>query len=110
MSGVSVLLLAALVLVALDDGESAGVLVVLHHEPGQDHGDQKRVSFTDDPVWRSDGHSPAKSLLVLAVHLARLLELSGELLDALGIILGVDVDDEGVDHVCGYVCVAVCEE
>jgi len=27
------LLLAALVLVALDDGEGAGVLVVLHHEP-----------------------------------------------------------------------------
>ena len=26
-------LLAALVLVALDDGEGAGVLVVLHHEP-----------------------------------------------------------------------------
>ena len=48
-----------------------------------------------------DNCLPAKSLLVIAVDLASLLELGDELLDALGIILSVEVNDESVDHVCG---------
>jgi hypothetical protein len=46
-------------------------------------------------------NSPTKSLLVVGVDLARLLQLGDELGDALGIVFGVEVDDEGVDHFCG---------
>ena len=46
-------------------------------------------------------YSPTESLLVVAVDLARLLELGDELADGLGIILGVEVNNESVDHVCG---------
>ena len=45
--------------------------------------------------------SPAKSLLVVAVDLASFLELRHELADALSILLGVEVNDEGVDHFGG---------
>ena len=50
---------------------------------------------------RREFHSPTKSLLVVGVNLARLLQLGDELADALGIVFGVKVDDEGVDHFCG---------
>ncbi len=42
-------------------------------------------------VWMSmlvdEGHSPAQALLVVAVDLARFLQLGHELVDALGVIL-----------------------
>jgi len=50
-------------------------------------------------------YSPAKGLLVVAVDLARLLELGDELADGLGIILSVEVNDESVDHVCDLLVV-----
>jgi hypothetical protein len=48
-----------------------------------------------------NSYSPAKGLLVVAVDLARFLELGDELADGLGIILSVEVNDESVNHVCG---------
>ena len=50
---------------------------------------------------RMVSNSPTKSLLVVGVDLAGLLQLGDELGDALGIVFGVEVDDEGVDHFCG---------
>jgi hypothetical protein len=52
-------------------------------------------------LLKQSSYSPAKGLLVVAVDLARLLELGDELADGLGIILGVEVNDESVDHDCG---------
>jgi hypothetical protein len=63
----------ALLLVTLDDGERPLVLGVLHDEPRQ-------------------------RLAVLAVDLAGLDELGLELGNALGRVLGVQVDDDCVDH------------
>lgn len=48
-------------------------------------------------------YSPSKSLLVITVDLAGLLELSDELVDGLLVLLGVEVDDESVDHFGGNV-------
>jgi hypothetical protein len=63
----------ALLLVTLDDGERPLVLGVLHDEPRQ-------------------------RLAVLAVDLASLDELGLELGNALSRVLGVQVDDDCVDH------------
>jgi hypothetical protein len=63
----------ALLLVTLDDGKRPLVLGVLHDEPRQ-------------------------RLAVLAVDLAGLDELGLELGNALGRVLGVQVDNDCVDH------------
>jgi hypothetical protein len=58
---------------SLDNGEGTGVVDVLHDEP-------------------------VDSLLVLAVDASGLDQLELEPLDAVGIVLGVHVDGECVDH------------
>jgi hypothetical protein len=86
-SGHWCLLLAALVLVTLDNGEGARVLVVLHHEP------KYHVSFIFGKCWSQGSYSPAMALLVFAVDLARLLEFGDELADGLGVLLSIEVHD-----------------
>lgn len=44
--------------------------------------------------------APVQALLVVAVDLARLLELGGEVLDGFGIVFGVQVHDESVGCHC----------
>lgn len=84
------LLLTALMRVALDDGEGLRVFVVLHDEPATQDASTTLVSagsfVLDD--------APAQTLLVFAVHLAGLLELLRQLVDAVG--FRMEVDHEGV--------------
>lgn len=54
-------------------------------------------------LWFFCFYSPSKRLLVIAVDLAGLLELSDELVDGLLVLLGVEVDNESVDHFDGNV-------
>lgn len=89
------LLLAALVLVALDDGEGTRVLVILHDEPWNCQSQHTTASHTRMI------YSPAKSFLVIAVDLAGLLELGDKLVDGFSVLLGVEVNDESVDHFGG---------
>lgn len=65
-----------LVLVALDNGEGPWVRDALHDVPVQ-------------------------SLLVVAVDARRLDQLGLELLDGLGVLVGVQVHGDCVDHLCG---------
>lgn len=101
--------------VAFDNGEGAGVLSVLHDEPGyancisiyiflerRDPGFERelRCSGFVEPKSHHLGIIPSESLLVVGVDLAGLLKLGDQLVDALLVIFGVEVDDECVDHVC----------
>lgn len=66
-------------LVALYDGKGSLVLMILHHEP-------------------------RNCLLVFAVHTASFDELVVQFGDGLDGVLGVEVDDDSVDHVCYREC------
>lgn len=88
--------------ITLNDGEGARVLGILHDEP------VSRISLLIFPplyfLHRTRMHSPAQAFLVISVDLGSLLQLGNQLVDGLLVLLGVEVNDECVDHCCGLCC------
>lgn len=82
--------------ITLDDGEGARVLGVLHDKPIS----TRQLSFSLI-LLHLLSYSPAQTFLVVSVDLRSLLQLGNQLVDGLLVLLGVEVNDECVDHCCG---------
>jgi len=91
--------------ITLDDGEGARILGILHDKPAILH--QHLSPLFPFPSLEKRIHSPAQTFLVVSVDLRSFLQLGDQLVDGLLVLLGVEVNDECVDHYCGCV---LCEK
>lgn len=89
--------------ITLDNGEGARVLGILHDEPCL----PIESAYLRFKIIRKSMrvHSPTQTFLVVGIDLRSFLQLGDQLVDGVLVLLGIEVNDECVDHCCGDVIV-----